>query len=107
MKDEKTIEKEYIVIALDRTRGFKKLINCEVYDIQRYVQGLPFGTEITMYFFSVEKLDGTDTMDTGDAEAQAIMNNEKSFYDFNVEINKIISTLKIKIDKENAATEEE
>lgn len=98
---EKEIKKEYIVLVLSHgssVREFRKLINCDSYDIKNYVRSLPFGSELCFYFFSIEKLAEIDTMDTGDATKAVVMSNEKTFANFGEEIAKVIDQLQIQMD---------
>lgn len=100
--EDKEIQKEYIVIVTKDgdARSFQQLINCDSYDIEQYVKRLAFGSDIRIQFFSISKLNDTDTMDLGDAGECIVFNNGKSFNTFISELNAIFKKLEIASEQE-------
>lgn len=94
----KIIEQKYIVLAT-KTEGSHdilfKLLSCDSWAIQEFVKGLPFGTEIDIKFFSIDKLNEKEILAAHGYEAKAVMDNSRSFSDFYSEITTIIENLEI------------
>lgn len=100
MADE--IEKKYIVIVFNEipARNFLKLINCDAATISKYVKSLTIGADIRLCFFGIDRLNDLDTMDVGDADVQVVMNSDKTFSDFEYEVNEAMNKLEIQKEDE-------
>jgi len=92
------IQNEYIVLALranGTTKIFHRVVNCEYWDIHTFVESLTFGTELSLHFISVQKLNEIQVLAEGDATKILYMNKDKALNKFMGEVEEALDELKI------------
>lgn len=99
-----TMGKEYVVLALSPDYSSKKLIQvlkCGYSAIKSYVKTLSFGDSVELCFFDIDKLNEEEAMTWQNSGVESIvMDNNKSFSEFDSQLSAMLDRLEIKKEKE-------